>query len=199
LTTPTNAVLYTVNDPGLTADVDRLRHLTRIGETLLEQRQALEHDTINWVSRMTPIRNHLVGTCAISHLHPYLIGRSLIADPQNENPQHRRRGTLTITEALQLHADQPRNWNPRSGFHDEDTAGLPVCLLSRMSSCVYCGKVSHTLCQCPNPHALCHNRLGCIIPTNHPNYGCNTFCPAADLHVMDDEGDYSNYVDADDN
>jgi hypothetical protein len=198
LTTPTNAVLYTVNDPGLTADVDRLRHLTRVGETLLERRQALERDTINWVSRMTPVHNRLVGTRAISHLHPYLTGRSLIADPQNENPQHRRRGTLTITEALQLHADQPRNWNPHSWFHDEDTAGLPVRLLSRMGSCVYCGKVSHTLRQCPNPHALCHNRLGCIIPTNHPNYRRNTFCPAADLHIMDDEGDYSNYVDADD-
>jgi hypothetical protein len=42
LTTPTNVALYTINDPGLTADVDRLRHLTRVGETLLERRQALE-------------------------------------------------------------------------------------------------------------------------------------------------------------
>jgi hypothetical protein len=198
LITPTNAALYTIDDPGLTADIDRLRHLTRVGETLLERRQALERDTLNWVSRMTPVRNRLVGTRANSRLHPYLAGRALIADPQNDNPQHRRRGTLTITEALQLHADQPCSWNPRSWFHDEETAGLPVRLLSRMNSCVYCGKASHTLRQCPKPHALCHNRLGCIIPTNHPNYGCNTFCPAADLHVMDDEGDYSNYVDADD-
>jgi hypothetical protein len=198
LTTPTNAALYTINDPGLTADVDRLRHLTRVGETLLERRQELERDTINWVSRMTPVRNRLVGTRANSRLHPYLTGRALIADPQNENPQHRRRGTLTIIEALQLHADQPRDWNPRPWFHDEDTAGLPVRLLNRMTSCVYCGKASHTLRQCPNPHALCHNRLGCIIPTNHPNYGRNTFCPAADLHVTDDDGDYTNYVDADD-
>jgi hypothetical protein len=198
LTTPTNAALYTIDDPGLTADIDRLRHLTRVGETLLERRQALECDTLNWVSRMTPVRNRLVSTRANSRLHPYLTGRALIADPQNKNPQHRRCGTLTIIEALQLHADQPCDWNPRPWFHDKETAGLPICLLNRMNSCVYCGKVSHTLHQCPNPHALCHNRLGCIIPTNHPNYRRNTFCPAANLHITDDDGDYTNYVDADD-
>jgi hypothetical protein len=198
LTTPTNAALYTIDDPGLTADIDRLRHLTRVGETLLERRQALERDTLNWVSRMTPVCNHLVGTRANSRLHPYLTGRSLIADPYNANPQLRRCGTLTITEALQLHAEQPCDWNPRPWFHDEETAGLPVRLLSQMNLCVYCSKVSHTLRQCPKPHALCHNRLSCIVPTNHPNYGRNTFCPAVDRHVVDDEGDYSNYVDADD-
>jgi hypothetical protein len=147
---------------------------------------------------MTPVRNRLVGTRANSRLHPYLMGRSLIADPYNDNPQLRRRGTLTITEALQLHAEQPRDWNPRSWFHDEETAGLPVHLLSRMNSCVYCGKFSHTFRQCHQPHALCHNQLSCIVPTNHPNYGRNTFCPAIDRHVVDNEGDYSNYVDADD-
>jgi hypothetical protein len=198
LTTPTNAALYTINDPGLTADVDRLRHLTRVGETLLERRQALERDTINWVSRMTPVRNRLVGTRVNSRLHPYLTGRSLIADPYNDNPQLCHRGTLTITTALQLHAEQPRDWNPRPWFHDEETAGLPVRLLSRMNSCVYCGKNFHTFRQCCFPHALCHNRLSCIVPTNHPYYGRNTFCPAIDHHVVDDEGDYSNYVDADD-
>jgi hypothetical protein len=36
LVTPTNAALYTIDDPGLTADIDRLRHLTCVGETLLE-------------------------------------------------------------------------------------------------------------------------------------------------------------------
>jgi hypothetical protein len=198
LTTPTNAALYTIDDPGLTADVDRLRHLTRVGETLLERRQALERDTINWVSCMTPVRNRLVGTRANSRLHPYLTGRSLIADPYNDNPQLCHRGTLTIIEALQLHAEQPRDWNPRPWFHDEETAGLPIRLLSRMNSCVYCGKASHTFRQCRQPHALCHNRLSCIVPTNHPNYGRNTFCPAIDRHVVDDEGDYTNYVDADD-
>jgi hypothetical protein len=147
---------------------------------------------------MTPVRNRLVGTRVNSRLHPYLTGRALIADPYNDNPQLRHRGTLTITAALQLHAEQPRDWNPCPWFHNEEMAGLPVRLLSRMNSCVYCGKNFHTFRQCRFPHALCHNRLSCIVPTNHPFYGRNTFCPAVDRHVVDDDGDYSNYVDADD-
>jgi hypothetical protein len=99
LVTPTNAALYTIDNPSLTTDIDCLCHLTRVGETLLERRQALERDTLNWVARMTPIRNHLVSTHANSRLHPYLTGRALITDPQNKNPQFRHRSTLTITEA----------------------------------------------------------------------------------------------------
>ena len=68
-----------------------------------------------------------------------------------------------------------------------------------MSSCVYCGHRSHTLHQCPNPHALCHNHLGCIVPSNHVHYGPLHFCPATDSYIVDDEGDYTNYVDASDN
>ena len=114
---------------------------------------------------MLPVRNRLVGTRASSRLYPYLTGRALIADPLNENPQLRHRGTLTITEALDLHADHPRPWRPLFPIHNDDDRGLPIRLLARMSSCVYCGRRSHTLRHCPNPHALCHNCLGCIIPS----------------------------------
>ena len=145
---------------------------------------------------MLPVRNRLVGTRASSHLHPYLTGRALIADPLNENPQFRRHGTLTITEALNLHADQPRPWLPVFPIHNDGDYGLPIHLLARMSSSVYCGQRTHTLRHCPNPHALCHNRLGCIIPSNHVHYGPLPFCPAIDNHVIDDEGDYTNYMDA---
>ena len=196
LLTPISAALYTIDDPGLTADVDHLRAETRKGESLLEERRLLERKIVEWNSRMLPVRNQLVGTRASSRLYPYLTGRALIADPLNENPQLRHHGTLTITEALTLHAEQPRPWRPLFPIHNDDDQGLPIRLLARMSSCVYCGRRSHTLRQCPNPHALCHNRLGCIIPSNHVHYGPLPFCPAIDSHVVDDEGDYTNYVDA---
>ena len=98
LITPISAALYTINDPGLTADVNHLRAETRIGESLLERRRLLDREIIEWNSRMLPVRNRLVGTRASSRLHPYLTGCSLIANPLNENPQLRRHRTLTITE-----------------------------------------------------------------------------------------------------
>ena len=42
LITPISAALYTINDPGLTADVDHLRAKTRVGESLLERRRLLD-------------------------------------------------------------------------------------------------------------------------------------------------------------
>ena len=196
LVTPISAALYTIDDPGLMADVDRLRAETRKGESLLEEWRLLDRKIVEWNSRMLPVRNRLVGTRASSRLYPYLTGRALIADPLNENPQFRHHGTLTITEALNLHAEQPRPWRPLFPIHNDDDCGLPIRLLAWMSSCVYCGRRTHTLRHCPNPHALCHSRLGCIIPSNHVHYGPLPFCPAVDSHVVDDEGDYTNYVDA---
>ena len=140
LITPISAALYTINDPGLTADVDHLRAETCIGESLLKRQRLLDREIIEWNSRMLPVRNRLVGTRASSRLHPYLTGRFLITDPLNENPQFRCHGTLTITEALNLHTDQPCPWLPIFPIHNDDNHGLPIRLLARMSSCVYCGR-----------------------------------------------------------
>ena len=196
LITPVSAALYTIDDPGLTADVDCLQNETHVRESLLEEQRLLDCKIVEWTSRMLPVCNRLVSTWASSCLHPYLTGHVLITDPLNENPQLRHHRTLTITEALNLHADRPRPWLPIFPIHNDDDRGLPICLLARMSSCVYCGCHTHTLRHCPNPHALCHNQLGCIIPSNHIHYGPLPFCPAVDSHVVDDEGDYTNYVDA---
>lgn len=57
LIVPTSAALYTIDNPGLTADVNRLRAETCIGESLLERWHALDHDIVEWNSRMVPVHN----------------------------------------------------------------------------------------------------------------------------------------------
>jgi hypothetical protein len=48
--------------------------------------------------------------------------------------------------------------------------------LSHRSICIYCNDLDHSPPQCPDPHHLCPDRLSCIIPSYHTNFGKH--CPA---------------------
>jgi hypothetical protein len=69
------------------------------------------------------------------------------------------------------------SWLPHPWYHDEAQLGSNSMSLSHHSICVYCNDITHSPAQCPD-------RLSCIIPSYHTNFGDD--CPAdPHCHILD--------------
>ena len=76
------------------------------------------------------------------------------------------------------------HWLPRPWYHDEDQPGNSNQFSLCHNLCPYCNNPDHSPPQCPAPHHLCNDRLSCIIPSYHKNFGAG--CPAdACRHLID--------------
>jgi hypothetical protein len=90
-----------------------------------------------------------------------------------------------MREALTINtASVDVTWLPHPWYHEEAQAGSNPMPLSHHTICAYCNDLHHAPAQCPDPHHLCADRLSCIIPSCHINFGDH--CPVDPCrHLMD--------------
>jgi hypothetical protein len=81
-----------------------------------------------------------------------------------------------MDEAITMHAHQNIRWLPRPWYHDEGQPGSRSPVTRPSNWCVYCDSCMHAARDCPDPHALCPDRLSCIIPSYHKH--STGFCPS---------------------
>jgi hypothetical protein len=180
-----NIALYALDDPGLIADVDRHRALEEEERQIAHHRRELENDTFDLTQKLHPVRLRLRQAQAYPRVHPYLTGKARVPLPGSAHPASHRDYPLTMEEALTIDTTSANiTWLPRPWYHEEAQAGSTPMPLSHRSICVYCNDLNHTPAQCPEPHHLCLDRLSCIIPSYHINFGDH--CPADPCcHVLD--------------
>jgi hypothetical protein len=167
-------VLYSLDNPGLIADVDR-HHVLEEEECLLaHQHRELENDTFDLQLKLCPIHQHLCNAQAYPHVHPYLAGTAKVPLPYSARPASHCDYPLTMEEAMTI--DTNVNWLPCPWYHKENQPGSTPMPLSHHTLCMYCNGLDHSLATCPNPHHLCNDCLSCIIPSYHTNFG--EHCPA---------------------
>jgi hypothetical protein len=177
--------LYTIDDPGLIADVDRHHALEEEECQLAHHRRELENDMFALHQKLCPVRLCLRNAQAYPRVHPYLAGKAKVPFPGSSRPASHRDYPLSMEEALTIDTiSADITWLPRPWYHKEAQAGSTPMPLSHRSICVYCNNLNHAPAQCPDPHHLCPDRLSCIIPSYHTNFGDH--CPA-DLrcHILD--------------
>jgi hypothetical protein len=177
--------LYTIDDPGLIADVDRHRALEEEERQLAHRRRELENDAFNLNQKIEPIHQCLRNTQAYPRVHPYLSGKEKVPFPGLSRPAYFRDYPLSMREALTIDTTSADvTWLPRPWYHEEGQAGSTPMTISHCSICLYCNDLNHVPTQCPDPHHLCPDRLSCIIPSYHTNFGDH--CPADPRrHLLD--------------
>jgi hypothetical protein len=177
--------LYAIDDLGLIADVNRHRALEEEECQLVHRRRELENDTFDLQQKLRPVCLHLHNAHAYPRVHPYLTGKTRVPFPGSSRPASHRNYPLSMEEALMIDtvcADV--TWLPRPWYHEEAQAGSSPMPLSHRSICIYCNDLHHSPAQCPDPHHLCPDRLSCIIPLYHTNFGDH--CPADPrCHILD--------------
>jgi hypothetical protein len=177
--------LYAIDDPGLIADVNRHQVLEEEEWQLAHHRRELENDTFDLHQKLQPICQRLCKAQAYPCIHPYLTGKAKVPFPGSSRPASHHNYPLSMREALTINTTSADvTWLPHPWYHEEVQAGSTPMPLSHRSICVYCNDFNHTPAQCPDPHHLCPNRLLCIIPSYHTNFG--EHCPAdPHRHLLD--------------
>jgi hypothetical protein len=177
--------LYAIDDPGLIADVDRHRALEEEERQLAHRCRELENDMFDLHQKLRPVRLCLRKAQAYPRVHPYLAGKARVPFPGSSCPASHRDYPLTMQEALTIDTISANvTWLPRPRYHEESQAGSTPMPLSHCSICIYCNNLNHEPAWCPDPHHLCPDRLSCIIPSYHTNFGDH--CPADPRrHVLD--------------
>jgi hypothetical protein len=181
-----DAALYTLDNYGLIADVDRYRSSMTQYKALLSRQTLLDQEFYVWRSKSMTLCKRLHAAQARSCLHPYLSGQECISAPPGYlgswNTTTTNLPTLSMDEALAIDTAAGSDEEERPWFHDR----FGVSYRFRESTyhcCPYCQKSSHTNMQCLTPHALCHTTISCIIPSYHLHFRDN--CPAANCHLTD--------------
>jgi hypothetical protein len=114
-------VLYTIDDPGLIADVDRHCALEEEEHLLSHHCRELENDTFELSQKLRPIRQRLCNAQAYPCVHPYLAGTAKVPLPGSTHPASHCNYPFTMAEALTI--DNSVSWLPRPWYHKEDQAG----------------------------------------------------------------------------
>jgi hypothetical protein len=147
-------VLYTIDNSGLIADVDRHRALEEEHQ-LAHRHRELENDTFDLSQKLRPVHQHLCNTQAYPCIHPYLAGTTKVPLPYSACPASHHDYPLTMKEALTIDSDV--SWLPHPWYHKETQAGSTPMPLTNHSICVYCNDITHSPAACPDPHRLCPN------------------------------------------
>ena len=197
--------LNTINDKGVTADMDRLRELALEDLVLTRRERELADKRTNWRVKEAETRGHLIKARVASRIHPYLNHSALI--PDHYRPETMRTGGVTVTTAIQDTRNHSLQWYTMPQYHDEEapashsTHPLPFphrCRLCRQlqpkhtvwecparRDCFYCKGRDHTHDNCPNPHSLCFTKSECVVPFTHRSATSRMGrrCPAGALHA----------------
>jgi hypothetical protein len=164
--------LYAIDDPGLIADADRHRALEEEEWQLAHHHRELENDTFDLGQKLRPVHQRLRNAQAYPHVHPYLAGKEKVPFPGSSCPASHHDYPLSMKEALTINTiSADVTWLPCPWYHEEEQAGSNPMTLSHHPICVYCNNLNHAPAQCPDPHHLCPDRLSCIIPSYHINFG----------------------------
>jgi hypothetical protein len=170
--TEVDIALYAIDNPGLIADVDRHRALEEEECQLAHCHRELENDMFDLQQKLCPVRQRLRNAQAYPCVHPYLADKAKVLFPGSSHPASHRDYPLTMEEALTIDiARADITWLPRPWYHEEAQAGSNPMPLSHRSICIYCNDLHHSPAQCPDPHHLCPDRLSCIVPSYHVNFG----------------------------
>ena len=197
--------LNTINNKGVTADMDRLRELALEDVVLTRHEQELADERTSWRVKNAETRARLTKARVISRIHPYLNHSALI--PDHYRPETMRTGGVTLATAIEDTCQHNLRWYTMPQYHDEEALAsrsqrpLPFphrCRLCKQlhpthtvwdcpvrRDCHYCKGRDHKHDDCPNPHSLCFTKSECVVPFTHR---CATSrmgrrCPAAALHA----------------
>ena len=163
--------LYSIDDHGLIANVDMHRELEEQERHIAHRCCELDNDTLHLERKLGPVRRHLRTAQAYPRVHPYLDGDAKVPQPHSHNPSLYRDYDLTMEQAMGLSTMGQVHWLPCPWYHDEDQPGNSNQFSLRHNLCPYCNDPDHAPPQCPTPHHLCNDRLCCIIPSYHKNFG----------------------------
>ena len=179
-----NIALYSINDHGLIANVDMHRELEEQERLIAHRRRELNNDTLHLERKLGPVCRQLRAVQAYPRVHPYLDGDAKVPRSHSHNPGLYWDNDLTMEQAMGLSTMGQVHWLPRLWYHDEDQPGHSNQFSLHHNLCPYCNDPNHSPPQCPAPHHLCNDRLCCIIPSYHKNFGSG--CPAdARRHLID--------------
>ena len=171
-----NIALYTINDHSLITDVDMHQELEEEERQIAHHRRELDNDTLHLEHKLGPICQHLHEAQAYPHVHPYLMREAKVPCPHSHNPTLYHNYPLTMEQAMGLSTMGQVHWLPCPWYHDKDQPGNNSSFSLHHNLCVYCNDPDHSTINCPSPHHLCNDRLCCIIPSYHKNFGSH--CPA---------------------
>ena len=197
--------LSTINDKGVTADMDRLRELAMEDVVLTWREQELLDECTSWRIRNTETRAQLTKARVHSCIHPYLNHMALI--PDHYHPETMHTGGVTLATAVEDTHTRRLQWYTMPQYHNDEAPAshsnkpLPFphwCRLCKQlqpnhtvwdcpscKDCFYCKGQDHSHDTCTNPHALCFTKSECVVLFTH----CSTTthmahcCPAAALHA----------------
>ena len=176
--------LDAIDDHGLIANINIHWELEEEERQIAHQCRELDNDTLHLEHRLGPVCRHLRAAQAYSHMHPYLNGEARVPRPHSHNPGLYHKYPLTMEQAMGLSTMGQVHWLPRPWYHDKDRPGSLCSFSLHHNLCPYCNDLGHSATQCPTPHHLCNERLSCIIPSYHKNFGSG--CPADSCHYLID-------------
>ena len=205
--------LNTINDKGVTADMDRLRELALEDMVLTRHECELADERMSWRVKDAETRSRLTKARVMSRIHPYLNHSALI--PDHYRPETMRTGGVTLAMAIEDTRNHSLQWFTMPQYHDEEMPAsrskrpLPFphrCRLCKQihpnhtvwdcpahKDCHYCKGRDHKHDDCPNPHSLCFMKSECVVPFTHRSATSRMGrrCPAGALHAryyVDDWG-----------
>jgi hypothetical protein len=113
--------MIALDDPGLSADVDRLRRLVESRTDLQRQAQVLERKQRDLRSHYAEVTGRLISTRARSCLHPYLQGTTIIHNPCNQAQRTASSGT-PLADVLNNVIPMPPSWTDSPRLFDDSKA-----------------------------------------------------------------------------
>ena len=111
--------LMAMNDPGATADVDRLRSLVEHRTRLQNKERQLEREKFDLRQRWQSVTGRISTARIPTRLHPYLQGTALIPNPRNQAQRAASAG-VPIADVMNDVVPMPPSWLEQPRLHDEE-------------------------------------------------------------------------------
>ena len=196
--------LKELEDRGVAADVDLYRHLVMQDDALLQRERDLARERELWAVQHTEVKDRLKQARAMSRLHPYLHGNTMV-----RNRLHSIDPTappeVPLEEALQDYLVHGMRVVHMPLLHDEYVPSnrpnhrpLPMPLRCRkckalnpdhtfftcpaQKDCFYCHARTHVHTNCPAPHSRCLFKAYCDVPYAH-KFNKSMTCPSSTRHT----------------
>jgi transposase InsO family protein len=160
--------LLALDDPGVSADVDRLRKLVDSRTDLQQQARVLERKQYDLRQRFTAVSGRLTTARVRTRLHPYLQGTATIPNPRTRAERAATAG-VPIADVLNGVVALPPTWLEQPRLHDPDKA-------TDIAQWIRFTKQGQHFRRCTPPPPT-SNRTTVTLTTSEALYSCNQCGP----------------------